>query len=59
MTTKKPTLSLSFSADPVTEYAQSVVDGVRVAGPHVRGQCARHLRDMKDGAARGLAWKVE
>ena len=46
-------------ADPVTEYAQSVVDGVRVAGPHVRGQCARHLRDLKEGAKRGLAWNVE
>ena len=60
MTTKKPTRSRSSSeVDPVTEYAQSVVDGVRVAGPHVRGQCARHLRDLKEGAKRGLAWNVE
>ncbi len=36
-----------------------MVDGVRVAGPHVRGQCARHLRDLKEGAKRGLAWNVE
>lgn len=59
MTTKKKTLSKSSSDDPVTEYAQSVVDGVRVAGPHVRGQCARHLRDLKDGKARGLVWDVD
>lgn len=60
MTTKKPTRSKSSSAtDPVTAYAQSVVDGVRVAGPHVRAQCARHLRDIKDGGKRGLVWNVE
>jgi len=60
MTTKKPTRSPSSSvADLVTEYAQSVVDGVRVAGPHVRGQCARHLRDLKEGKKRGLVWNVD
>ena len=35
-----------------------MVDGVRVAGPHVRGQCARHLRDLKEGGKRGLVWNV-
>lgn len=59
MTTKRTTRSKSSSADPVTEYAQSVVDGVRVAGPHVRGQCARHLRDLKEGKKRGLVWNVD
>ena len=43
----------------VTEYAQSVVDGTRTAGPHVRGQCARHLKDLKEGKKRGLVWSVE
>ena len=59
MTTKKPIRSKSSSVDPVTEYAQSVVDGVRVAGPHVRGQCARHLRDLREGKKRGLVWNVD
>lgn len=59
MTTKRTTRSKSSSADPVTEYAQSVVDGVRVAGPHVRGQCARHLKDLKEGKKRGLVWNVD
>lgn len=59
MTTKKPTLCKNSSGDPVTEYAQSVVDGARVAGPHVRGQCARHLRDLKGGKKRGLVWDVD
>jgi len=47
------------SDDPVTEYAQSIVDGVRIAGPHVRAQCARHLKDLKEGKKRGLVWNVE
>ncbi len=56
----KPTLLKSSSgSDPVTEYAQSVVDGTRTAGPHVRGQCARHLKDLKEGKKRGLVWSVE
>lgn len=62
MTTKKktrlPSSSGSGASDPVTEYAQSVVDGKRVAGPHVRNQCARHLKDLKEGGKRGLVWNV-
>lgn len=45
--------------DPVTAYARSVVDGVRIAGPHVRAACARHLRDLEHGPARGLKWDAE
>lgn len=30
-----------------------------MAGPHVRAECARHLRCLKDGAKRGLVWNVE
>ena len=33
--------------------------GQIVAGPHVRAACARHLRDLKDGKKRGLAWSIE
>ncbi len=42
--------------DPTTEYARAVVKGKIVAGRLVRLACARHLRDMKDGPARGLRW---
>ena len=45
--------------DAATQYAQEVVSGKRIAGPHVRGQCARHLRDIEDGHKRGLVWNVE
>ena len=51
--TKPPAIS-----DAATQYALEVVSGKRVAGPHVRGQCARHLRDIEDGHKRGLVWNV-
>lgn len=35
--------------DPVTAYAQAVVDRRIVAGPHVRDACARHLSDLRAG----------
>nr|WP_314540111.1 terminase TerL endonuclease subunit [uncultured Massilia sp.] len=59
MTTKRKTRSATTSAaDPVTEYAREVVAGTRIAGPHVRSQCARHLRDLDEGGARGLVWDL-
>ena len=45
--------------DPATRYAQDVVAGEIVAGPHVRASCERHLRDLEDGGERGLSWDVE
>ncbi len=51
---RKPVL-----ADRATEYAHRVLAGEIIAGPHVRAACARHLRDLKDGAARGLRWSVQ
>lgn len=59
MTTRKKTDLPNSSDDPATAYAQAVVDGSRVAGPHVRDQCARHLKDLKEGHKRGLVWDVE
>jgi len=52
--TKPPAIS-----DAATQYALEVASGKRVAGPHVRAQCARHLRDIAEGGARGLVWNVE
>lgn len=59
MTTRKKTDLPNSSDDPATAYAQAVVDGSRVAGPYVRDQCARHLKDLKEGHKRGLVWDVE
>lgn len=42
--------------DPVTAYARDVVAGRVVAGKPVRQACERHLRDLKEGPARGLRW---
>lgn len=37
----------------------AVQSGKIVAGPHVRNACARHLRDLQDGPARGLVWRPD
>ena len=58
MTKSKKTAPPAIS-DAATQYAQEVVAGKRVAGPHVRAQCARHLKDIAEGGKRGLVWNVE
>jgi len=44
--------------DRATAYAQAVADGAIIAGPIVRDACKRHLKDLTDGPARGLAWDL-
>jgi len=39
---------------PAERYARDVVDGRIVAGKWVKLACARHLRDLSEGPARGL-----
>lgn len=56
MAKKKTTPPSSSPSDPVTSYAVEVRDGLRLAGPHVRAQCKRHLLDIEDGSSRGLVW---
>ena len=45
--------------DPVGDYARAVVADKIVAGKLVRLACARHLRDIEEGPARGLEFKRE
>jgi len=45
--------------DPVTGWAEAVVSGHIVAGPHVRNACRRHLADLIEGPKRGLTWDIE
>ncbi|MCH4563357.1 terminase large subunit [Halomonas sp. EGI 63088] len=45
--------------DRATAYARAVVAGDLIAGPQVRHACARHLRDLEAGPARGLRWDLE
>lgn len=40
----------------VAEYASAVDRGQIIAGPSVRGECARFLRDLRDGEERGLVF---
>lgn len=40
----------------VSAYAQAVIDGREVAGPHVRNACRRHFDDLEHGHERGLYW---
>lgn len=44
----------SSSADRTKQYADDVVAGRIVAGPHVRNACRRHLLDLEKGGERGL-----
>ena len=46
-------------ADPTTAWAHAAVDGKIVVGELVRHQAERHLRDLRDGARRGLHWRPD
>lgn len=51
----QPTNSSSeIPLDRTREYAEAVIGGVIVAGPHVRNACRRHLLDLEKGHERGL-----
>lgn len=56
---KKGTRPTASSTDQTTQYANDVVAGKIIAGPHVRDACKRHLRDLKEGPKRGLTWDLE
>ena len=44
--------------DPVLAYAEDVLAGRIIAGPHVRNACRRHLDDLRRGGERGLVWDL-
>lgn len=56
---RRKTTTISSDLDPVERYARLVLAGEIVAGPYVRQQCQRHLDDLENGAARGLAWRPD
>lgn len=49
----------SRKTSPTTAYARRVVNGKIVSGRLVRLACERHLRDLKEGPARGLKFDAE
>jgi phage terminase large subunit-like protein len=58
MSKKKKTQRANTLPDRATDYARCVVAGTVVAGPLERAACARHLRDLEEGPARGLYWDI-
>lgn len=57
MTTSQKTSSLT--TDRATVYAERVLAGDIVAGPHVRNACRRHFDDLSNGGKRGLIYSPE
>lgn len=55
----RPADAILADHDPCSYYAQEVLAGRIVAGPDVRAACDRHLRDLSDGLARGLVWRLD
>ncbi len=51
--------SSRLPSDPTTRWARDVVKGQIVSGEIVRHAAERHLKDLVDGAARGLHWCPE
>lgn len=56
---RKRTKRTASSTDRTRAYAEDVVAGRIVAGPHVRNACRRHLLDLEKGHERGLWFDVE
>lgn len=54
MAAKKTKIPTTSSSDRTAAYAQAVVAGEILAGPHVRNACRRHLKDLQVGHERGL-----
>jgi phage terminase large subunit-like protein len=47
-----------YPTGPVDDYAEAVIGGAIVAGPHVRNACRRHRDDRKNGHKRGLRFNL-
>lgn len=58
MAKAKTTTRQRSTSDPVLAYAQDVLAGRIIAGPHVRNECRRHLLDREKGHERGLTWDL-
>lgn len=56
---RKRTKRTASSTDRTRAYAEDVVAGRIVAGPHVRNACRRHLLDLETGHERGLWFDPE
>lgn len=57
--TRQRSTSSKKPPDPVLAYAEDVLEGRLIAGPHVRNACRRHLDDLRLGKERGLTWDLQ
>lgn len=57
--TSSLTLDTEYPSGPVDEYAEAVIKGEIVAGPHVRNAARRHRDDRLNGQQRGIHWDPE
>ena len=44
--------------DPVKQYAEKVISGQYIAGPHVRDTCKRHMRDLRNQKKHKIRWDL-
>lgn len=51
--------SSSALTDRATAYAEDVIAGRIVAGPHIRNSCRRHMKDLTDAHKRGLYYDAD
>lgn len=58
-TTQTKIRPISSSDDRTSSYANAVLDGSIVAGPHVRNACRRHLLDVEKAGDRGLWFDLD
>jgi len=56
---KKKTQAINSLIDRTKDYADKVISGEIVAGPHVRNACKRHIHDLEHGHQRGLSFSHE
>lgn len=57
--TRTKTPPIASSTDRTKAYADAVISGKIIAGPHVRNACRRHIADLKTGHLRGLRFNPE
>ncbi|MBB6013499.1 phage terminase large subunit-like protein [Aquamicrobium lusatiense] len=48
-----------YPCGTVDDYAEKVISGEIIAGPHVRNACRRHRDDRLNGPDRGIHWDPE
>jgi phage terminase large subunit-like protein len=59
MTTQTARVQEDSLPDHVTQYADDVISGKIIVGPHVRDACKRHIKDLIKAPKRGFFFDLE